>query len=148
MPRQIEAASSTMLQSKLEALGLKIHFSKATLHIGGEGYILEVDMLVISAGIRPRDELTKLAGLDVGMRGGIVVNDEMQTSDPCIFAIGECALHGGMIYGLVAPGYDMAVVVVSQLLRGARACTPSSSRFCTSAILTPTARILSASARR
>ncbi|QKG58627.1 nitrite reductase large subunit [Hymenobacter sp. BRD128] len=133
MPRQIDAAGSAMLQSKLEALGLKIHLSKATSHIGGEGKIdalhfgdgsiLEVDMLVISAGIRPRDELAKLAGLEVGMRGGIVVNDEMRTSDSSIFAIGECALHGGMIYGLVAPGYDMAEVVVSQLQQGARAFT-------------------------
>ncbi len=133
MPRQIDAAGSAMLQSKLEALGLRIHLSKATSSIVGEGKIeslhfgdgsiLEVDMLVISAGIRPRDELAKLAGLEVGLRGGIVVNDEMQTSDPHIFAIGECALHGGMIYGLVAPGYDMAEVVVSQLLRGARAFT-------------------------
>jgi nitrite reductase (NADH) large subunit len=133
MPRQIDTAGSAMLQTKLEALGLKIHLSKATSHIGGEGKIdslhfgdgsiLEVDMLVISAGIRPRDELAKLAGLEVGMRGGIVVNDEMKTSDARIFAIGECALHGGMIYGLVAPGYDMAEVVVSQLLQGARAFT-------------------------
>ena len=131
MPRQIDAAGSAMLQSKLEALGLKIHLSKATSSIVGEGKIealhfgdgsiLEVDMLVISAGIRPRDELAKLAGLEVGMRGGIVVDNEMQTSDPHIFAIGECALHGGMIYGLVAPGYDMAEVVVSQLIKGSRA---------------------------
>ena len=133
MPRQIDAAGSAMLQSKLEALGLQIHLNKATASIGGEGKIdalhfgdgsiLPVDMLVISAGIRPRDELAKLAGLEVGMRGGIVVNDTMQTSDPRIFAIGECALHGGMIYGLVAPGYDMAEVAASQLTRGARAFT-------------------------
>ncbi|MFD1470480.1 nitrite reductase large subunit NirB [Hymenobacter caeli] len=133
MPRQIDAAGSAMLQSKLEALGLKIHLSKATASIGGngridalhfgDGSILPVDMLVISAGIRPRDELARLAGLEVGLRGGITVNDQMQTSDPRIFAIGECALHGGMIYGLVAPGYDMAEVVASQLLQGARAFT-------------------------
>lgn len=133
MPRQIDAAGSAMLQSKLEALGLQIHLSKATASIGGEGKIdalhfgdgsiLSVDMLVISAGIRPRDELAKLAGLEVGLRGGIVVNDQMQTSDPRIFAIGECALHSGMIYGLVAPGYDMAEVVASQLLQGARVFT-------------------------
>ena len=131
MPRQIDDAGSQMLQSKLEALGLRIHLSKATASIGGEGKIdalhfgdgsvLPVDMLVISAGIRPRDELAKLAGLKVGMRGGIVVNDELRTSDPRIFAIGECALHEGMIYGLVAPGYDMAEVVASQLTQGARA---------------------------
>jgi nitrite reductase (NADH) large subunit len=65
-------------------------------------------MLVISAGIRPRDELAKLAGLHVGTRGGIIVNEKMQTSDECIYAIGECALYEGMIYGLVAPGYEMA----------------------------------------
>ena len=131
MPRQIDAAGSQMLQTKLEALGLHIHLNKATASIGGEGRIdtlhfgdgsiLEVDMLVISAGIRPRDELAKLAGLEVGLRGGIVVNDELRTSDPRVFAIGECALHAGMIYGLVAPGYDMAEVVASQLTQGSRA---------------------------
>ena len=131
MPRQIDEAGSQMLQRKLEALGLHIHLNKATASIGGEGRIdglhfgdgsvLPVDMLVISAGIRPRDELARLAGLDVGLRGGIVVSDELRTSDPRIFAIGECALHGGMIYGLVAPGYDMAEVVASQLTQGARA---------------------------
>ena len=131
MPRQIDEAGSQMLQRKLEALGLHIHLNKATASIGGEdridglhfgdGSVLPVDMLVISAGIRPRDELARLAGLDVGLRGGIVVSDELRTSDPRIFAIGECALHGGMIYGLVAPGYDMAEVVASQLTQGARA---------------------------
>ena len=69
-------------------------------------------MLVISAGIKPRDELAKSCGLEVGHRGGIVVNEKLQTSDPFIFAIGECALYNGMIYGLVAPGYEMADVVV------------------------------------
>ncbi|MCU0354757.1 MAG: nitrite reductase large subunit NirB, partial [Cytophagales bacterium] len=71
--------------------------------------------LVISAGIKPRDELAKIAGLEVGTRGGIVVNDQLQTSDPQIFAIGECALYNGMIYGLVAPGYEMADVVAKNL---------------------------------
>jgi nitrite reductase (NADH) large subunit len=75
-----------------------------------------VDMLVISAGIKPRDELAKLSGLQVGQRGGIVVNDKLQTTDKNIYAIGECALHEGMIYGLVAPGYEMAQVVVDNLL--------------------------------
>jgi nitrite reductase (NADH) large subunit len=133
MPRQIDSPGSAMLQRKLEALGLHIHLNMATAGIGGEGRIdalhfgdgsiLPVDMLVISAGIRPRDELAKLSGLEVGMRGGIMVNDEMRTSDPHIFAIGECALHGSMIYGLVAPGYEMAEVVASQLTKGARAFT-------------------------
>jgi nitrite reductase (NADH) large subunit len=130
MPRQIDEAGSRMLQSKLEALGLHIHLSKNTAAItGGESInglafsdnsTLDVDMLVVSAGIKPRDELARLCGLEVGARGGIVVNNQMQTSDPSIFAIGECALHSGMIYGLVAPGYEMAEVVATQLGKGAK----------------------------
>ena len=74
-------------------------------------------MVIVSAGIRPRDELAKQCGLTVGERGGVVVNDQLQTSDPDIFAIGEVALHGGMIYGLVAPGYEMAEIVAANLDR-------------------------------
>jgi nitrite reductase (NADH) large subunit len=114
-----------VLQAKLETLGLQIHLNKNTQEIVGNGVIefmqfadgsrLDVDMLVISAGIKPRDEVAKVAGLEVGTRGGIVVNDSLQTSDPNIFAIGECALAHQMIYGLVAPGYEMAEVVAKQL---------------------------------
>jgi nitrite reductase (NADH) large subunit len=131
MPRQIDSAGSAMLQSKLKQLGLNVHLNKSTASIEGDGRIsslkfnddssLPIDMLVISAGIRPRDELAKLAGLQTGTRGGIIVNDKMQTSDESIFAIGECALHENMIYGLVAPGYEMAEVVVSQLLGAEKA---------------------------
>ncbi|MFD2865599.1 nitrite reductase large subunit NirB [Mucilaginibacter antarcticus] len=134
MPRQIDSAGSAMLQSKLKELGLNIHLNKSTSYIGGEGKIdalhfndesvLPIDMLVISAGIRPRDELAKLAGLHVGTRGGILVNDKMQTNDEAIFAIGECALYEGMIYGLVAPGYEMAEVVASQLIGGSKLFYP------------------------
>ena len=81
----------------------------------GEDDTLDVDMLIISAGIRPRDELAKTCGLETGTRGGIVVNNKMQTSDPSIFAIGEVALYQQMIYGLVAPGYDMANVAANQI---------------------------------
>ena len=124
MPRQIDDAGSHILQAKLEDLGLKIHTNKNTLEILGGDTIngmlfsdethINVDMLVISAGIKPRDELAKLSGLETGQRGGIVVNDHMQTNDPYIFAIGECALYKGMIYGLVAPGYEMADVVATK----------------------------------
>ncbi|GEO10935.1 nitrite reductase large subunit NirB [Segetibacter aerophilus] len=126
MPRQIDDAGSKILQAKLETLGLKIHTNKNTSAILGDDCItgmqfadeshISVDMLVISAGIKPRDEIAKLAGLEVGHRGGIVVNDHMLTNDPNIFAIGECALYNGMIYGLVAPGYEMAQVVADYLL--------------------------------
>lgn len=128
MPRQIDDAGSRLLQSKLESLGLTIHTSTATSSIIGEetvsglqfsdDTILEADMLVISAGIRPRDELARLSGIEVGQRGGIVVNESMETSDLNVFAIGECALYQGMIYGLVAPGYEMADVVATKLTGG------------------------------
>lgn len=128
MPRQIDSAGSAMLQSKLKQFGLSIHLNKSTSEITGSDKIealkfnddtlLSVDMLVISAGIRPRDELAKLAGLQTSSRGGIVVNEKMQTSDEHIFAIGECALYNSMIYGLVAPGYEMADIVVTHLTGG------------------------------
>lgn len=133
MPRQIDGAGSEILQSKLQCLGLQIHTSTNTTEIIGEQSIramrfadetvLDVDMLVISAGIKPRDELAKACGLEVGTRGGIVVNDLLQTSDKAIFAIGECALHNEMIYGLVAPGYEMADVVVANLTGGSKTFT-------------------------
>ena len=128
MPRQIDLGGSQVLQSQLENLGIKIHLQKSTEKILGNGKItalqfadetkLNVDMLVISAGIKPRDELARIAGLEVGVRGGIVVNEKLQTSDPSVFAIGECALAQGMIYGLVAPGYDMADLVATNLTGG------------------------------
>jgi nitrite reductase (NADH) large subunit len=128
MPRQIDETGSNVLKAKLEALGLKILTNTNTSEILGDDRItgmqfaddskIDVDMLVISAGIKPRDELAKLAGLQVGTRGGILVNDKLQTSDENIYAIGECALFEGMIYGLVAPGYEMADVVATTLIGG------------------------------
>jgi len=128
MPRQIDDAGSNTLKNKLESLGLKIRTNTNTSEITGEQCIdgmrftdnshIAVDMLVISAGIKPRDELAKQAGLTVGSRGGIVVNEKLQTSDPHIFAIGECALHNNMIYGLVAPGYEMADIVATTICTG------------------------------
>jgi nitrite reductase (NADH) large subunit len=133
MPRQIDDAGSNTLKGKLESLGLKIFTNKNTSAILGNETItgmqfsddtkIDVDMLVISAGIKPRDELAKLSELEVGPRGGIVVNNKLETSDPCIYAIGECALYNGMIYGLVAPGYEMAQVVVDNLTGGEREFT-------------------------
>ena len=125
MPRQIDKVGSAFLQAKLADLGLNCLLDKSTSMILGEermcgmafsdGSRLDVDMLVISAGIKPRDELAKACGLAVGERGGIEVDDRLQTTDPFIYAIGECALVHQMIYGLVAPGYEMAEVVASNL---------------------------------
>jgi nitrite reductase (NADH) large subunit len=133
MPRQIDETGSHTLRTKLEALGLTIRTNTNTTEILGDDFIsgmqfadnttIDVDMLVISAGIKPRDELAKLCGLETGHRGGIVVNDHLQTNDPFIFSIGECALYKGMIYGLVAPGYEMADVVASNLTGGQKVFT-------------------------
>ncbi len=126
MPRQIDQEGSAILEKKIAELSVTTHLGKMTTEITGDQAVsglafaddshLPLDMVVISAGIRPRDELAKGADLVTGPRGGIVVNDFMQTSDPSIYAIGECALHENMIYGLVAPGYRMAETAVNHIL--------------------------------
>lgn len=68
-----------------------------------DGSELQVDFIVFSTGIRPRDKLATQCGLAVAQRGGIMVNDSCQTSDPDIYAIGECASWNNRVYGLVAP---------------------------------------------
>ena len=126
MARQLDDRGALLLKQKIEASGVQVHLSRVTEEIEGKEYIqamrfsdgsrLKVDMLVVSAGIVPNDSLAREAGMKVGTRGGIVVNDAMQTSAPHVYAIGECALHNGMIYGLVAPGYDMTEVVAHNLV--------------------------------
>jgi nitrite reductase (NADH) large subunit len=123
MPRQVDDAGSRLLVKKIESLGVRVHLNQGTKQVLGDGGVegllfndgtkLPVDMVIVSAGIRPRDELARESGLTVGERGGVTVNDELQTSDPRVFAIGEVALHRGMIYGLVAPGYEMAEIVAA-----------------------------------
>ncbi|GAA5526001.1 Nitrite reductase [NAD(P)H] [Microbulbifer aestuariivivens] len=127
MALQIDTDGGALLKDKIESIGVKVHLSKATQQIeAGEKNLqrmvfaddsyLETDIIVFSAGIRPADQLARNCGLEVGERGGVVIGDTCQTSDPDIYAIGECALWKGRIFGLVAPGYSMARVVVSQLL--------------------------------
>ncbi len=135
MPRQLNNDASKSLQIKLEALGIEILLNKATQQLTGDNFItgmqfseeetVPFDMLLVSAGIRPRDELAKTCNLEVGKRGGILVSNDMRTSDDAIFAIGECALLNSMIYGLVAPGYDMAEIAVSQILGDKEATMPT-----------------------
>jgi nitrite reductase (NADH) large subunit len=127
MAIQLDDGGGRVLRRKIEELGVRVHTSKSTTAIvpGAEtvhtmkfsdGTELATDLIVFSAGIRPRDELARACGLKVGERGGIVINDRCQTSDPDVFAIGECALWGGKIYGLVAPGYQMAQIAAAQLI--------------------------------
>lgn len=123
---QLDNGGSGMLRSMIEELGVHVHTSKATQKIVpgdahnlrmefADGSVLETDLIVFSAGIRPNDQLARDAGLQVGERGGITIDYHCRTSDSDIFAIGECALFGGRIYGLVAPGYRMADAAISQL---------------------------------
>jgi len=127
MAVQIDEGGGRVLRQKIADLGVGIHTHKNTTEIGvgenafhklsfADGSALEADVVVFSAGIRPRDELARAAGIEVGARGGIVIDDYCRTSDPNVFAIGECALWNGKIFGLVAPGYQMAQVCLAQLL--------------------------------
>ena len=121
MGTQLDDGGGSMLRGMIEDLGVSVHTGKNTLRIVAsesaryrmefaDGDTLETDVVVFSAGIRPRDELARECGLAVGERGGIVIDEYCATSDPHIFAIGECALYDGRIFGLVAPGYEMAKV--------------------------------------
>lgn len=125
MPRQVDDAGSAVLVKKIEELGVRVHLNKGTKAILGESSVtgmsfndgsqLDVDLVVVSAGIRPRDELARACGVTVGQRGGVLVDDRLRTNDSDIFAIGEVATHAGMVYGLVKPGYEMAEIVAANL---------------------------------
>ncbi len=126
MAVQLDEGGAAMLRSKIEALGVMIHTSKNTQKIvDGEqaihkmcfadGEELETDIVLFSAGIRPRDDIARESFIEVGQRGGIVIDNQCLTSDPDIYAIGECALWNNQIFGLVAPGYQMARTVVAHL---------------------------------
>jgi nitrite reductase (NADH) large subunit len=126
MAVQVDEAGGRMLRRKIEDLGVFVHTQKNTVEIVdgtearhrmvfADGTHLETDMIVFSAGIRPRDELARQSGLEIGPRGGISIDNHCRTSDPDVYAIGECALWNGQVFGLVAPGYDMARSVARQL---------------------------------
>jgi nitrite reductase (NADH) large subunit len=126
MSVQLDDAAGRLLKTKIEALGARVHVSKNTKEIvPGEttrhrlcftdGTRLDTDLVVFSAGIRPRDELARLAGLALGERGGVRIDSHCRTANPDIYAIGECALWQGRIFGLVAPGYQMAEVAARHI---------------------------------
>lgn len=126
MAVQIDDGAGAVLRKKIEELGVSVHTQKNTQGIvDGEqclhrmnfadGSHIETDVILFSAGIRPRDDIARDCGLTLGERGGIVIDDHCQTSDKDIYAIGECALWDGKIFGLVAPGYQMAQVVADRL---------------------------------
>jgi nitrite reductase (NADH) large subunit len=129
MPVQVDDGGGAALLRTIEGMGLTVHTGAGTQEVltGEDGAVtgmklsdgseLAVDMVVFSAGVRPRDQLARDCGLQVGERGGIAVDATCRTvSDDRVFAIGECALAvDGRVYGLVAPGYDMALTAAATI---------------------------------
>jgi nitrite reductase (NADH) large subunit len=125
MCRQIDQGGHDALVGTIEEMGLEVHCGARTeSFVGQDGSTdmestspvaalrfsnedwddLPVQMIVVSCGIKPRDDLAREAGLAVGERGGIVVDDQLRASAEGVYAIGEIALHRNFIYGLIAPG--------------------------------------------
>lgn len=128
MARQLDNEAASLLRGMVEELGVQTALQRQSERIvrDSEGLLLEfrdgsplrVDMIVIAAGIRPRDELARACSLETDAHGGVVVDNCLQTSDENIYAIGECASHEGTVYGLVDPGYQMAETVAANLSGG------------------------------
>lgn len=128
MALQVDEGGGRALRRTVEGMGLEVHTG-----VGGKEIVadeagavtamglsddsrIDTDLVVFSAGVRPRDQLARDCGLPVGERGGIVIDEHCRTGDPEVYAIGECALApDGRVYGLVAPGYDMARVTAEAL---------------------------------
>ncbi|HSD59223.1 MAG TPA: nitrite reductase large subunit NirB [Burkholderiales bacterium] len=125
MERQLDRTAAAMLQKSLEAKGLRFFLEKQTAElVPGEsgrvcavrfkdGEAIPADLVVMAAGIRPNTELAEKAGLHCNR--GVVVNDTLQTYDPRVYAVGECASHRGTAYGLVAPLFEQARVCANHL---------------------------------
>jgi len=123
MERQLDADAAAYLRHELERLGIAFALSANTAAIEGDGQVsgvrlqdgtvLPADLVVMAVGIRPNTALAREAGLAVGR--GVMVDDTLATSDPAIFALGECAEHRGLTYGLVAPAWEQAAILASQL---------------------------------
>lgn len=123
MDRQLDFIGGKYLTDKMQRLGMNVLLERQTRGILGNGHVQGVefidgesvgaDLVVIAAGIRPNAELARKAGVEVNR--GIVVTDHMETSDPNIFAVGECTEHRGVCYGLVAPLYEQARVLAATL---------------------------------
>ncbi|MEH6584213.1 MAG: nitrite reductase large subunit NirB [Halioglobus sp.] len=126
MAVQVDDGGGALLRRKIEDLGVSVHTGKNTREIiDGDTAVhkmcfaddseLNTDLIVFSAGIRPQDELARSSGLAIGERGGIQINNFCQTSDEDVYAIGEAALWGGRIFGLIAPGNQMAQVAAEHI---------------------------------
>ncbi|NUK45054.1 NAD(P)/FAD-dependent oxidoreductase, partial [Streptomyces lunaelactis] len=119
MERQLDPDAAELLRHHIESLGVEVHTECRVRGLRGtsvelaDGYVLDSELVVLACGVRPRVGLAQAAGLDV--RHGIVVDDELRTSDPYIHAIGDCAEHDGRVYGLAGPALEQADVLASVL---------------------------------
>jgi len=133
MPLQVDEGGGALLRQLIEELDVTVRLGTSVRDIVADGDRLlatladgtefDLDLVVFAAGVRPRDQLARAAGLAVGQRGGVVVDEGCRTSDEAVYAIGECACAGGRVYGLVAPGYAMAEVLADRLCGGAATFT-------------------------
>jgi nitrite reductase (NADH) large subunit len=140
MAQQLDAVGGLLLRRKLEALGLGVVLDAKAIGLLGDGAVsgvtladgtvLDADLVVISCGIRANVDEARTAGLEV--ERGIVVDDQLRTSDPNIFAVGECAQHRGKVYGLVEPVYEQARVVADVLTDAKPQAAYEGSRLATS----------------
>ncbi|MBT2492395.1 NAD(P)/FAD-dependent oxidoreductase [Streptomyces sp. ISL-96] len=146
MQRQLDPSASELLRGHLEALGVEVHTECRVRGLrceSGEGagtvraveladgYALDADLVVLACGVRPRIGLAQAAGLEV--RHGIVVDDELRTSDPHIRAIGDCAEHNGRVYGLAGPALEQADILAALLLDSPAATPPADHAVATAA---------------
>ncbi|MFC8671566.1 NAD(P)/FAD-dependent oxidoreductase [Streptomyces griseorubiginosus] len=126
MERQLDPSASKLVRRHLGDLGVEVHTDlrvRDVRCVGGavrsvemaDGYTLDAEIVVLACGVHPRVGLAQTAGLDV--RKGIVVDDELRTSDPHIHAIGDCAQHDGTVYGLATPALEQADTL-AELLAG------------------------------
>ena len=124
MPRQLDAGAGALLAQRIEAIGVSVRTGVAVREIAGDARVDEVrladgtalpcDTVIICTGVRANIDLARDAHLPIGR--GIVVGDQMRTPDPDVYAIWECAEHGGLIHGLVGPGFEQADVAVADIL--------------------------------
>jgi NAD(P)H-nitrite reductase large subunit len=125
MKQQLDQRASAILLDHLRALGFEVILDRAKEILGADtvtgirtysGELVECDAIVLATGVQPGVKLALKAGLKVGR--GIKVNDQMQISDPCIYAVGDCAEHRGRVSGLVLPGFERAKVAAENILGG------------------------------
>ncbi|GGF45890.1 pyridine nucleotide-disulfide oxidoreductase [Azorhizobium oxalatiphilum] len=123
MERQLDATAARLLREAVEAQGVTVELNAHSEAVTGEtcatglqlkdGRLLEADLIVMACGVRPNADLARAAGL--ACNRGVIVDDRLSTDDPDIFALGECAEHRGLAYGLVAPAYEQARVLAAHL---------------------------------